>query len=62
MSRTLNCTYLRPAMEGQKVFVDCHVVHLGKRMGMTRGEIRNEEGKVCYSCEHGKAAVGSSTL
>ncbi|KAF2106475.1 HotDog domain-containing protein [Lophiotrema nucula] len=60
VSRTLNCTYLRPAMEGQKVFVESEVVHLGRRMGQVVGRIVDEKGKVCYTCEHGKAAVGGS--
>lgn len=64
VSRTLNCTYLRPALQGQKVYVVSEVVHLGKRMGMTRGEMRigSADGKVCYLCEHGKASVGTSSL
>jgi uncharacterized protein (TIGR00369 family) len=62
VSRTLNCTYLRPAPEGAKIFVECEVVHLGKRMGLTKGVIKTEDGKVCYTCEHGKASVGGPTL
>lgn len=60
----VNCTYLRPAPEGAKVFVESWVVHLGKRMGLTRGAMRldSEDGKVLYSCEHGKATVGSPSL
>ncbi|KAF1365739.1 Thioesterase/thiol ester dehydrase-isomerase [Lizonia empirigonia] len=64
VSRNLNCTYLRPAAEGTKVFVIGEVVHLGKRQGLTKGEIRleAEDGKIAYTCEHGKAAVGQSSL
>ncbi|KAF3004127.1 hypothetical protein E8E13_004697 [Curvularia kusanoi] len=64
VSRTLNCTYLRPAAEGTKVYVISEVVHLGRRQGLTKGEIRlgTEDGKIAYTCEHGKAAVGSSNL
>ncbi|KAF1994654.1 Thioesterase/thiol ester dehydrase-isomerase [Amniculicola lignicola CBS 123094] len=62
VSRTLNCTYLRPAAEGTKVFVESEVVHLGRRMGLTRGVMKTENGKICYTCEHGKAAVGASSL
>jgi acyl-coenzyme A thioesterase 13 len=60
----VNCTYLRPAPVGAKVFVESWVVHLGKRMGQTAGVMRldSEDGKVCYTCEHGKAAVGGSSL
>ncbi|KAF2265430.1 Thioesterase/thiol ester dehydrase-isomerase [Lojkania enalia] len=62
VSRTLNCTYLRPAVEGQKVFVESQVVHLGKRLAQVRGEMRTEDGKVCYLCEHGKVAVGGERI
>lgn len=64
VSRNLNCTYLRPAAEGTKVYVIGEVVHLGKRQGLTKGEIRleTEDGKIAYTCEHGKAALGSSSL
>ena len=64
VSRNLNCTYLRPAAEGTKVYVISEVVHLGKRQGLTKGEIRleTEDGKIAYTCEHGKAAVGQSSL
>lgn len=58
VSRNLNCTYLRPAADGSKVYVESQVVHLGKRMGLVTGVIKTEDGKVCYTCEHGKAAVG----
>lgn len=59
VSRTINCTYLRPLPKGSKGTVHCEIVHLGKGVGMLRGVIKNEEGKVCYTCEHGK--VGFST-
>ncbi|KAF2704059.1 Thioesterase/thiol ester dehydrase-isomerase [Pleomassaria siparia CBS 279.74] len=62
VSRTLNCTYLRPAPQGAKVTVESQVVHLGRRLGMTTGVIKTEDGKVCYTCEHGKAAVGGASL
>jgi acyl-coenzyme A thioesterase 13 len=46
------------------VFVESWVVHLGKRMGLTMGTMRLDsvDGKVMYTCEHGKAAVGGSSL
>ncbi|PVI06570.1 Thioesterase/thiol ester dehydrase-isomerase [Periconia macrospinosa] len=58
VSRNLNCTYLRPVVEGQKILVESEVVTLGKRMAMTRAVIKTEDGKVCCTCEHGKVAVG----
>ena len=64
VSRNLNCTYLRPAAEGTKVYVISEVVHLGKRQGLTKGEMRmeTEDGKIAYTCEHQKTALGSSNL
>ena len=60
----VNCTYLKPAPEGSKVYVESRVVHLGKRMGHTTGTMRldTEDGKVCYVCEHGKASLGGSSI
>ena len=58
VSRTLNCTYLRPAPEGTVVLVESEIVHLGKSMGLMKGSMRRKsDGKVCYTCEHGKAQV-----
>jgi acyl-coenzyme A thioesterase 13 len=45
VSRTLNCTYLRPIPHGQKIWVESEVVHLGKRLATLRGSIRNEDGE-----------------
>ncbi|KAL2357862.1 thioesterase family protein [Cryomyces antarcticus] len=60
VSRTLNCTYLRPLPEGEDAIIESEVVHLGKAMGLTRGVIkRKKDGAVCYTCEHGKASLSS---
>lgn len=61
VSRTLNCTYLRPAPEGSVVEVESEIVHLGRRMGLTKG-VMKVDGKVCYTCEHGKAALEASKM
>ena len=45
VSRTLNCTYLRPVPEGQKIWVESEVVHLGKRLATLKGSIKNEDGE-----------------
>lgn len=45
VSRTLNCTFLRPIPEGQKILVRSEVVHLGKRLATLRGSIINEDGE-----------------
>ncbi|KAF2856551.1 hypothetical protein T440DRAFT_549922 [Plenodomus tracheiphilus IPT5] len=64
VSRTLNCTFLRPAPEGTKIFVESKVVHLGKRMAQTTGTMKlgSKDGKVAYTCEHGKANAGAASL
>ncbi|KAF2867931.1 HotDog domain-containing protein, partial [Massariosphaeria phaeospora] len=62
VSRTLNCTYLRPAREGATLTVESEVVNLGRRMAMLKGVMRGEDGKICSTCEHGKVAVGGAGL
>jgi len=62
VSRTINCTYLRPIAQLSKCTVESEVVHLGKRVGMLMGTIRNEKGLICYTCEHGKASVDQPGL
>jgi acyl-coenzyme A thioesterase 13 len=52
---------------GQKILIESQVVHLGKRMGITTGVIRaadgaEGDGKVLYTCEHGKANLGGPGL
>ena len=61
VSRTINCTYLRPAPMNTKCTVETEIVHLGKGAGMLRGVIKNADGKVCYTCEHGKVGWSSSS-
>jgi uncharacterized protein (TIGR00369 family) len=58
VTRTLNCAYLRPAPAGTVLLVESEVVHLGKTMAQLKGVMRRKsDGKVCYTCEHGKAKV-----
>lgn len=53
VSRTLNCTYLRPAPEGTVLLVESSIVHLGKTMGQMTGVMkRKDDGKVCYTVGH----------
>jgi acyl-coenzyme A thioesterase 13 len=61
VSRTINCTYLRPAPINSKCIVECEIVHLGKGAGMLRGVIKNEKGQVLYTCEHGKVGFSSDS-
>lgn len=58
----MNITLLRPAVKGTKVTVESWVTHLGKRMGHTMGEMRLEDGRVCYTCEHGKVQISAPSL
>ena len=60
VSRTINCTYLRPAPMNSKCVVETEIVHLGKAAGMLKGVIKLD-GKVCYTCEHGKVGWSSSS-
>ncbi|KAK8108291.1 uncharacterized protein PG998_010304 [Apiospora kogelbergensis] len=59
VSRTLNCTYLRPVPIGAVIDIQCEVVQAGQKMGVTRGTMRLVEkdgslGPVLTICEHGK--------
>jgi acyl-coenzyme A thioesterase 13 len=63
VSRTLNCTYLRPAPVGTVLLVECEIVHLGKSLAELRGVMRRKkDGKVCYICEHGKVKVDFASM
>ena len=58
VTRSLNCTYLRPAPEGTELLIECEIVHLGKRMGLAKGVMRRKhDGSLCYTCEHQKAVA-----
>jgi acyl-coenzyme A thioesterase 13 len=58
VSRTLNCTYLRPVPLGEEVEVVCDVIHAGVRNAALRGEIRRvRDGATLVVAEHGKASV-----
>ena len=49
---------------GSTIFVESWVVHLGQRMGVTMGTMKmgSMDGKVCYTCEHGKASLGGANM
>jgi acyl-coenzyme A thioesterase 13 len=62
-SRTLSCTYLRPAALHTDLIIECEVVHLGKNLGELKGTIRRaDNGKLCYLASHGKARVNFPSL
>ncbi|KAK8212184.1 hypothetical protein IWZ01DRAFT_501395 [Phyllosticta capitalensis] len=70
VSRTLNCTYLKPIPSGEFARVECEVTSLGRQLGLCRAVIRkwNSEkadgsgGDICYTCEHGKVNLGAAKL
>jgi len=63
VSRTLNCTYVRPAPEGTELIVECEIVHLGSSLAQLSGTMRRKDnGKVCYTCEHGKVKVDFAAM
>ncbi|KAG4443751.1 hypothetical protein IFR05_000742 [Cadophora sp. M221] len=58
VSRTLNVTYIRPVPLGEKVLIECEVVHAGKRLCSLMGVIkRASDGAVLATCEHGKVSI-----
>ena len=58
VSRTLNCTYLRPVPMGETVIIESEVVHAGKRLCAIKGVMKRErDGAVLTTCEHGKASI-----
>lgn len=55
VSRTLNCTYLKPIPVGSKIFIECEVTSIGKTLATIRGVMRSQsDGAVLTTCEHGK--------
>ncbi|KAK3991312.1 HotDog domain-containing protein [Cladorrhinum sp. PSN332] len=55
VSRTLNTTYLRPAVGGSTVKIECEIIQIGKRICTLRGTMRRTEDDVVLAvCEHGK--------
>jgi acyl-coenzyme A thioesterase 13 len=62
VSRTLNCTYLKPIPCGSTIDIQCEILSIGKRLCTTRGEMRavNEDdtvGSLLAVCEHGKVST-----
>ncbi|KAJ0158267.1 Acyl-coenzyme A thioesterase 13 [Colletotrichum tanaceti] len=55
VSRTLNCSYLRPAPAGEECLVVCEIVQIGKTLCQLRGTLRRKrDGLVLATCEHHK--------
>ncbi|GIZ44431.1 hypothetical protein CKM354_000762900 [Cercospora kikuchii] len=58
VSRTLECTYLRPAPEGTDLLCEVEVLSTGKTLSLHRGIIkRADNGAVISVGKHDKAAV-----
>lgn len=63
VSRSLNCTYLRPAPEGCVVLCECEVMSTGKRLALMRGIMKREDnGAIISTCEHDKAFTGTPKI
>ncbi|KAK1594340.1 thioesterase superfamily protein [Colletotrichum navitas] len=55
VSRTLSCSYLRPAPAGEECLVECEIVQVGRLMCHLRGTLRRKrDGSVLATCEHHK--------
>ncbi|KAI5210605.1 hypothetical protein E4T39_00252 [Aureobasidium subglaciale] len=57
VSRVLDVKYLRPASVGEKVTVECEVVHVGRVQASLRGVMRDSKGRVLSTCEHDKTNI-----
>ncbi|KAF2864110.1 Thioesterase/thiol ester dehydrase-isomerase [Piedraia hortae CBS 480.64] len=58
VSRSLNVSYLRPALQGEELLMTCEVVHMGKKLALLRGTLqRAKDGAIISTCEHHKVAV-----
>ncbi|OHW96589.1 thioesterase superfamily protein [Colletotrichum incanum] len=55
VSRTLNCTYLRPVPCGTEILIECEVISVGKQLALIRGIMRHKlDGRILAVCEHNK--------
>ncbi|KXT15912.1 hypothetical protein AC579_5510 [Pseudocercospora musae] len=56
--RTINFTFMRPAIPGEMLLMECETVHVGKRIAMLRAVMKREkDGAALVSCEHNKYNV-----
>lgn len=54
-TRSLQCTYVKPVLEGDVVVVECRIVHAGKRLCLLTGIMKREkDGAIVATCEHNK--------
>ncbi|TDZ37715.1 Acyl-coenzyme A thioesterase 13 [Colletotrichum spinosum] len=55
VSRTLSCSYLRPAPCGEECVVECEIVQIGRMLCQLRGVLRRKsDGVIFATCEHHK--------
>lgn len=57
VSRVLDVKYLRGVKVGERVTIECEVVHVGGKAAALRGVIKDEQGRVCSTCEHDKTNI-----
>lgn len=57
VSRVLDVKYLRGVKVGERVTIECEVVHVGGKAAALRGVIKDEQGRVCSTCEHDKSNI-----
>ena len=62
VSRTLTVTFLRPVPVGSKVFIDCTIIGVGRKMASLQGRMTTEDGKTCATCVHDKAVAEGPRL
>ncbi|KAF6842014.1 thioesterase family protein [Colletotrichum plurivorum] len=55
VSRTLACSYLRPAPIGEECIIECDIVQIGRTLCQLRGVMRRKkDGAIIATCEHHK--------
>ncbi|KAE9570993.1 Acyl-coenzyme A thioesterase 13 [Colletotrichum fructicola] len=55
VSRTLSCSYLRPAPCGEECIVECEIVQVGRTLCQLKGVLRRKSDNVILvTCEHHK--------
>ncbi|KAF9881951.1 thioesterase superfamily protein [Colletotrichum karsti] len=58
VSRTLQCSYVRPAPCGEECIVECEIVAIGRTLCQLKGVLRRKsDGAIFTTCEHHKFNV-----
>jgi acyl-coenzyme A thioesterase 13 len=54
VSRTLNVSYLRPAMVDEELLLECEALAMGKQLASVRGSLKRRSDRTLIAiCEHG---------